>query len=162
MLQTSGRSCRRRLPPCSKCEWTAELCAAGKTMFATRRGSRRSSPLRKFETPESLRIVNNPRDCSYSPHDHQKHRNASARDLPDHRGDRHTHRIGDRLHHGCDCACGWDFHFDWPLASSTDQLNHLPGKLRAGTAFFVFEINESVTPGCVPAANEIGPLFYIF
>src|SRR6266536_3770828 len=93
-----------------------------------------------------FRIVQQPRNCRYSRHDYEKHRNASTRDLSDCSGNPYSYRTWHWHYHwraGAGCR---NFYFDRALAlrASPKQFRHLPGELGTDPALLMLEINERI------------------
>src|SRR6266542_6352394 len=106
-----------------------------------------------------FRIVKPTRNCRYSRHDYEKHRNASTRDLSDCSGNPYSYRTWHWHYHwraGAGCR---NFYFDRALSlrASPKQFCHLPGELGTDSALLMLEINERIFPHCSLFVNEIGP-----
>ena len=110
-------------------------------------------------TRKAFRIVNHWRTCSYSPHDYQKYRHASARDLSHRGGNPHPDWTWHRNYNRRAGAAGRNFYFDWALGSTGlhEQFQHLLREFRPDAAFFVLEIDESVFPIRFLVAQRILP-----
>src|SRR6266446_371723 len=79
----------------------------------------------KIGLSSAFRIVKYRNNCRYSRHDYQKHRNASARDLSDRRGNPHVNRTRYRHHHWCAGTSGRNLHPDRPLGVQDSQTNSI-------------------------------------